>query len=55
MVERFGWSLREIDETDMESLLSFLMFYPEWKTSKDGKQPGLGKASPDFCDEVEWL
>jgi hypothetical protein len=48
VVKRWGWSLREIDETDMESLIPFV-FYQQ----KAGKARLPVKRM--FCDQVGWL
>jgi hypothetical protein len=50
LVERWGWSLRDIDETDIESLLPFIFRFAE-------ANGGLAKdASPRvYCDQVAWL
>jgi hypothetical protein len=52
-VDLFGWSLQEIDETNMESLLPFIFHYPKWKRNKSEIAPGL--ANTTYCDEVNWL
>jgi len=48
LVRAFGWSLHEIDETAIESLLPFI-----GRLSNTGS----GKSNPKqvFCDEVDWL
>jgi hypothetical protein len=33
----FHWSVREIDETDIESLIPFVFRYPQWKESLKAK------------------
>ena len=48
MVKSFGWSLRDIDETDIESLLPFVFRLTE---SNEGKQDGRLL----YADEVNWL
>ena len=53
LVDLFGWSLQEIDETNMESLLPFVFHYPEWRKNKSGIAPGLARTT--YCDEVTWL
>lgn len=32
IVDLFHWSLIDIDATDIESLIPFVMRYPSWKT-----------------------
>lgn len=44
MVKAFGWSLRDIDETAIESMLPFL-----YRASK-GKAP-----ERVYADQVDWL
>jgi hypothetical protein len=47
----FGWSLREIDETDIESLIPFVFEYPRWRI---GQQTGGGEKQV-YADQVNWL
>ena len=49
LAERFGWSLYEMDLTDMESMLIFLTHL-----NKEGKgsKPRRKKV---FADQVNWL
>jgi hypothetical protein len=47
-VEIFRWSLRDLDETDSDSLLSFVFYWPIYKD-------GVGKGREVFCDEVDFL
>jgi hypothetical protein len=49
LVDVFGWSLYEIDRTDIHTLLPFIFHYPKWKGGERHAHP---KA---FCDEVDWL
>jgi len=51
MVTAFGWSLHEIDETDIESLLPFIFRFIEPETKKTRKMP-IKKV---YCDQVNWL
>ena len=46
IVQRWSWSLRELDETDIESLLPFV-FYKPGETGSSVKE--------SYCDEVDWL
>lgn len=46
LVKAFGWSLRDIDETDIESLLMFV-FQVSGSGSTTVKQA--------YCDQVDWL
>jgi hypothetical protein len=46
LVKQFGWSLRDIDETDFESLLSFVFQLSGQKDT--GSQT-------KFCDQVDFL
>lgn len=46
VVERYGWSLYEIDLTDIESLIPFV-----FRTTS-----GNRKAKTEtYCDQVDWL
>jgi hypothetical protein len=47
----FHWSLREIDETDLESLIPFIFHYPKWKEErKTGSKP-----KRLYADQVSFL
>jgi transketolase N-terminal domain/subunit len=48
LAKNFGWSLYEIDNTDVESLIDFIN-----RISATGGKPNLSKQA--FCDEVDWL
>lgn len=43
MVKAFGWSLYDIDETDVTSLTRFL------------GRLGAPAASMAYCDQVDWM
>jgi hypothetical protein len=47
LVERYGWSLYDIDRTDMESLIPFVFH------SVSGSQKK--KTVETCCDQVDWL
>ncbi len=50
LVRAFGWSLHDIDETAVESLLPFV--------GRFGKQKEKGTPAPRrtaYADEVDWL
>jgi hypothetical protein len=51
LVDRVGWSLVDIDATDIESLIPFMFRYPAWK--------GEGKTNVRrqklYADEASWL
>jgi hypothetical protein len=48
MVKAFGWSLREIDETSIESLLPFIQRFTG--------ASGTGSQSRQvYADQVDWL
>lgn len=51
LVEKFHWSLRDIDYADIESLIPFVFRYPKWKAERGvaDKQKEL------FADEANWL
>jgi len=46
MVKAFGWSLYEIDETDVTSLARFL--------GRLGA-PADAQAPAAYCDQVDWM
>jgi len=48
----FHWSLREIDLTDIESLIPFVFHYPQWKDARGAKRRGNGRV---YADQVDWL
>jgi hypothetical protein len=48
LIDKFGWSLVDIDETDYGNLLAFLRHYPKYKN-------GIDEQNQTFCDEVNWL
>jgi hypothetical protein len=45
-----NWSLVDIDETDIESLIPFMFRYPQWKLEQ--KKPARQEV---FADEADWL
>ena len=47
LVKSFHWSLRDIDETDIESLLPFIF--------RMNAEAGSGEPKEVYCDEVSWL
>ena len=51
VVELFHWSLNDIDATDIESLIPFVMEYPRWKSAKHKVNGGRQM----YADEVSWL
>lgn len=51
-MDMFRWSLHEIDETDIESLIPFVFEYPRWKERQ--KSTG-GKRQQVYADEADWL
>jgi len=48
LVKTFGWSLHEIDCTDIESLMPFIQ-----RLLEDQRKPAKTKRT--YCDEVDWL
>lgn len=48
----FNWSLHEIDETDIESLIPFTYRFPRWKSEQGGGGP---KTKMAFADQVDFL
>lgn len=51
MVKAFGWSLRDLDETDIESLLPFMFRLTATSPEMGGKPAGRMV----YADEVNWL
>jgi hypothetical protein len=51
IVDLFHWSLWDIDNTDMESLLTFIIHYPHWKD----KQTRGTLNKEVYADQVDWL
>jgi hypothetical protein len=47
LVKAFGWSLHDIDETDVDSLVSFVY-------GMMAKNPSFARKQA-FCDQVDWL
>ena len=45
---RYGWSLYEIDLTDIESLIPFV-----FRTATASGSPN--KKTGTYCDQVDWL
>lgn len=61
-MKAFGWSLYEIDRTDIESLLPFVMHVPAgnnhrvpMSTSDTETQSVVQRTNQVFCDQVSWL
>jgi len=51
IVNKFGWSLYEIDETDISNLLAFIQFKPEDDPNVkviNGKEYRRAKDAPDW-------
>ena len=53
LVERWGWSLRDIDETDIESLLPFIYRFAA-TTGKDGKPKAKAPGKKTFIDQINF-
>lgn len=51
LAKAFGWSLWEIDETDVESLVGFVNRF----TDTQGKTPQASRQQKAYCDQVDWL
>ena len=49
IVDMFHWSLHDIDETDIESLIPFVMEYPAWKAKQ---KAGEGKREL-YIDDID--
>jgi hypothetical protein len=52
LIKAFGWSLHDIDETDIESLMPFVAHYAGTRTEARENMKGKKKV---FCDQVSWL
>ncbi len=50
-MDRVGWSLVDIDATDIESLIPFMFRYPSWKGESKTKQTRRKL----YADEASWL
>lgn len=50
-MELFHWSLRDLDETDIESLLPFFLHYPRWR---QGLGPGHRRQRL-YADQADFL
>lgn len=50
LVKAFGWSLKDIDETDIESLFAFMTRFTE--SNPDSRAPKKRKV---YADQVTWL
>lgn len=50
LVKAFGWSLEDIDETDIDSLIPFIMRFNE---TEGGDRPV--KKKKVYVDQVNWL
>jgi hypothetical protein len=48
LVQAFNWSLYDLDNTDIESLIPFLE-----RLTRGNKAGGQGERA--YCDEVSWL
>ena len=46
LVKAFGWSLADIDQTSIESLIPFVLQVSSGGSSDAGRK---------YCDEVDWL
>jgi hypothetical protein len=50
LVKQFGWSLRDIDETDIESLLPFI-----FRLNSSELNAPAGSPKRLYCDQVGFL
>lgn len=48
LVDLFHWSLRDIDDTDIETLIPFVFRYPAYKKRAKG-----GRQKEVYADQVE--
>lgn len=51
LVDSTGWSLVDIDATDIDSLIPFMFRYPSWKGESKTKQTRRKL----YADEASWL
>ena len=51
LVERFGWSLYEIDNTEISSLIPFFLHMAE----QSGGKAAPARQQAAYCDTVSWL
>ncbi len=51
IVDLFGWSPPEIDESDIDSLIPLVFEYPLWKA----KQKTRSGRRQVYADQVDWL
>jgi hypothetical protein len=54
-VERYHWSLFEIDSTDFESLLRFVFHAAQQTQPQQANETFARKPNQVFCDEVKFL
>lgn len=52
MVEQFHWPLREIDRTDVERILEFVLYFLYRK--RQAQEPDSGGRAV-YADEADWL
>ena len=50
IVDAFHWTLKDINDTDIESLIEFVFKYPKWKERTDKK----AQQKTAYADEVNW-
>jgi hypothetical protein len=55
LVNAFSWSLRDIDQTDIESLIPFVFHYPKWREKNFNKNGKPKQRTLAYADEVDWL
>ena len=55
-MENFGWTLREIDETDMVRMFEFVLYYLYWKkrSAPAGKQQKKPVENKAYADQIDW-
>jgi hypothetical protein len=53
LAKAFNWSLRDIDETDIESLLPFVARFA--RTQTGAERPTAAPKKRVYCDQVDWL
>jgi len=52
LVAATGWALRDIDDTDIESLIPFIFRYPQWKLEQSDPHKAQRAL---YADDVDWL
>jgi len=51
VAECFGWTLTEIDETDMVRMLEFVLYYMYWKKKTAPGKKGAQRSA--YADQID--